>query len=332
MIRRITDFLPKPEHDFIYDVLARMPPTRLCVDVGAAAGQATRRIRKAGGPDTAVVAFEPFPGNEQFFAKETRDLTNVSLVWKAIGDQVGSAEFLVPQVVTGTEKSWEGYAGYSSTGFLTDWPSAKDWRSDFRRSLRDVAKIALSRVSKKGRRLTVDTTTLDKEFKGRKIDFLKIDVQGGEERVLLGAAGLLADGSIPLIYLEWNGSHAVVDLLHRFGYQVFDSVYVVFPRGAPRSKFEDLGLQFVGDVALSSGQPAYEMILNGGSMSPADVVNRARAIGMAGIQTDLIAVHPSQLQAFMEALKGTLATAVSDDGHEVAVTAQKLSSCPAIVS
>lgn len=308
MIRRITEFLPNPKRDFIYDVLARIPSTRLCVDVGAAAGQATRRIRQAGGPDTAVVAFEPFPGNEQYFAKETRDLTNVSFVWKAVGDEVGKAEFLVPQVVTGTEKSWGGYAGYSSTGFLTDWPSVKVWRSDLRRALRDVAKIVLSRVSKKGQRLTVDTTTLDKEFAGRKIDFLKIDVQGGEERVLLGAAGLLAAGSIPLIYLEWNGPRAVVELLHRFGYAVFDSVYVVFPRGAPRSRFEELGLQFVGDVDLSSGQPAYEMILNGGSIPPTDVVNRARAIGMAGIQTDLIAVHPNHLQVFMEALKGTLAT------------------------
>jgi FkbM family methyltransferase len=53
--------------------------------------------------------------------------------------------------------------------------------------------------------LTVPVTSLDAYFAGdpeAKIGFLKLDVEGLEESVLRGAAGLLANGRIAVVYVE----------------------------------------------------------------------------------------------------------------------------------
>lgn len=48
--------------------------------------------------------------------------------------------------------------------------------------------------------LIVETTSIDTEFTlGEPIDFMKIDVQGEETRVLLGADGMLRTRSINLL-------------------------------------------------------------------------------------------------------------------------------------
>lgn len=70
MLRHLTEIIDKPGRDCVYDILCHLD-LGLCVDVGAAAGHMTRRIRRAGGARTRVVAFEPFPGNHEFFYRST---------------------------------------------------------------------------------------------------------------------------------------------------------------------------------------------------------------------------------------------------------------------
>ena len=54
-----------------------------------------------------VVAFEPFPGNHQFFHRNTQIYPHdVHLVAKAVCDEVGEAYFEVPQEV---DMNKEGY-------------------------------------------------------------------------------------------------------------------------------------------------------------------------------------------------------------------------------
>jgi FkbM family methyltransferase len=76
----------------------------------------------------------------------------------------------------------------------------------------------------------VECVTLDKVFIGKRVDVLKIDVEGFEERVLQGAAGLLKDAerSPRAIYIEvhpyaWpevrTSSDSLLGLLDRCGYE-----------------------------------------------------------------------------------------------------------------
>jgi FkbM family methyltransferase len=55
--------------------------------------------------------------------------------------------------------------------------------------LYNIANRALKRPLPK--KLTVETTSIDTEFLGEEIDFMKIDVQGGESDVLLGSNMML---------------------------------------------------------------------------------------------------------------------------------------------
>lgn len=79
---------------------------------------------------------------------------------------------------------------------------------------------------------TVSTTTLDRETSERgweKIDFLKIDAEGYDFRVLQGARQLLSSQNIGGLQFEYNASWALAGStlaralgdLHDFGYQTF---------------------------------------------------------------------------------------------------------------
>jgi FkbM family methyltransferase len=87
------------------------------------------------------------------------------------------AEFIVPSIVQGTEPGWIEYTGYSSVGFISD--NKKKFAPQARYN------------SPRSRVLKVNTTTIVKEFPKEIINFMKVDVQGAEKKVLIGAFSLL---------------------------------------------------------------------------------------------------------------------------------------------
>jgi len=293
-IHKITELIEAPKRDCIYDILGYLAP-RLCVDVGAAAGDVTRRMRLTGGRSTRVVAFEPYPGNHQFFDRTTRGLANIELIKKAVTDRVGQATFTVPRIVQGIELGWEERAGYSSVGYVSsDWPGRR----------------IFARMSGKPQAptMTVDTTTIDAEFAGTKIDFMKIDVQGSEADVLEGSAGMLQASLIDILYLEWSGDPRVVRLLAGHDYRLYDSTYVVGHKTAAREhadiqQFTAIGFQILDELKLSTGQVAYELILAREDLSPDEAMTRVKQAGLSWIQTDLIAVSAEASARFQEAVR-----------------------------
>ena len=98
------------QHDVIYELIAYQD-LRLCLDIGAAAGAATCRIAEAGTADTRIKAFEPFPGNHQFFRDQTAGLDNVELIERAVSNRSGGSRFHVGTTVTGSKPGWERMRG-----------------------------------------------------------------------------------------------------------------------------------------------------------------------------------------------------------------------------
>ena len=288
--------LGQPRRDFIYETVADLRP-RLCVDVGAAAGATTRRMREAMPAEGRVVAFEPFPGNLPHFRATTAGLTNVTLLQKAVSDQIGTAAFYVESVVSGTEPGWRDLVGYSSVGHLRTerlWQLRKLGKT-VRRWLRRPASMLDPRPTS----LRVETTSLDAEFVHDMIDFIKVDVQGAEAQVLRGAQRLLRERRVALLYVEWFGGLEVVESLEGAGYTLFDSVYVgAFARQCSPREFEKLGFQVTERIQLSVGRPAYEMTYCGDLADLAKVLRSVRRRGRGWIQTDLIAVSPGVLERF----------------------------------
>lgn len=294
-IRKITELVETPSRDCIYDILGYLDPG-LCVDVGAAAGEVTRRMRMAGGPSTRVIAFEPYPGNHEFFNRSTSALDNIELIKKAVTDRVGRATFTVPGIVQGTEQGWEEHAGYSSVGFLS--------------STRGVGQRILDKISGRPRpqTLTVATTSIDTELAGKKIDFMKIDVQGGEADVLHGSDTMLRTRRIDILYIEWSGDPRVVRSLAGHNYQIYDSTYVVGHKTAAREgadvhQLEQIGFTILDELKLSTGKVAYELVLTRADVSPGEAMTRVKEAGLSWIQTDLIAVSDEALSRFQEAVR-----------------------------
>ncbi len=300
MIRKLTEIIDRPRRDCVYDLLTHLD-LGLCVDVGAAAGNTTRRIRRAGGARTRVVAFEPFPGNHPFFHQSTMRLGNITLIKKAVSDRVGVAEFTVPSVVQGTEPRWEKYTGYSSVGFVSSEVS------DAHPGIRIFLKRTIRRIAEGARRrppqpLIVETTSIDTEFTaGEPIDFMKIDVQGGESRVLLGSDAMLRTRRIGILYVEWSGDPEVVPALSRHEYRIYDSTYMVIPRIYDVKPFYKMGFEFIDEIKLSTGKVAYDLLLTGKELSPGDAIEMVRKGKLGYIQTDLIAVSENAWGRFQEA-------------------------------
>ena len=296
MIDKITSLIANPDRDFIYKILNDMKLS-LCVDIGAAAGGHTQKICNAGDDKTKIVAFEPFPGNFTYFQETSANLKNdISLIKKAVSNKTGTAQFIVSSVVQGNEPNWQDYKGYSSVGFLSTYsPITTFLLSKFSNLYGSLLKRQPPKV------LEVDTTTVDEEFPNEVIDYLKIDVQGAEEEVLLGAIKALKDNRIHVLYIEWTGEEEIVGILSDCGYKIYDSTYIAVPKTPDKNPYIDAGFDYAGEVNLSTGQISYELILRNKDIDPLSAIKNVQQRNLGYIQTDLIAVCPQKIQEFLSA-------------------------------
>jgi FkbM family methyltransferase len=301
MIQRISQLIGTPARDFIYDVLRFSPPA-LSVDIGAAAGAVALKIHHMNPGKCRVVAFEPFPGNFVHFERNVGTLPHITLIKKAVSDQPGTAQFYVPSQVEGSEAGWESQVGYSSVGYLVN--AAPSGVSRLRRYAQIAKRMTLG-VLKNDRRssmLRVKTTTIDLEFPAEKINFLKIDVQGAEAKVLRGAVNKLRHHAVDLLYAEWTGDHEVVDILAQNGYRIYDSTYIAGLKRPDPKPVEELGFRFLSHVPLSTGESAFEFYLSPDGPDPAEAIAGVQRRQLGWIQTDLIAVSPGYAPVFTEGL------------------------------
>ena len=267
-----------------YDLLGKLEPG-LCVDVGAAIGRATRRILNAS-PASRVVAYEPFGGNHPYFSQVVGDDPRVALKPVAVADRAGRETFVVPGVVRVGSEGWaKDLLGYSSLGHLG---------------------------SGAGAQATVDVVTLDDEIHEH-VRFLKIDVQGGEMRVLNGASRLMKGPGIDMIYVEFNGALGILKDLRAHGYVVFDCAYMAWPtrryvRNWLRRRPDRLvpGWEIIDGAVTSTG-------LKVAHLWPRVPLRRfapycawffANRLLRTGLQTDLLCVHRRFLPALWDAIAG----------------------------
>lgn len=125
------------KYDYIYDILSNKRPY-LCLDVGAAAGLCSRKIKESS-DHTRIIAFEPFEGNHNYFYKNTDGLSDIQLIKKAVSNQVSSQKFYVHSVVKGHEQGWETMPGYSSIGFLFN-ETQENIFANIKRSIENILK------------------------------------------------------------------------------------------------------------------------------------------------------------------------------------------------
>ncbi len=176
-------------------VMDAVRPGDAIADVGAFFGFYTFAFAKRVGPTGKVVAFEPDPANAAFLrdiVKRYKIGLKPQIVGSAVGDTKGILKF--------------DAQGSSTSGVI-------------------------SRGIPKGAAREVECVSLDEFFADKKLDIIKIDVEGYEEKVLLGAMDILRrkSGCPRAIFIEahpyaWNNygttDKAIIAILRDAGYRV----------------------------------------------------------------------------------------------------------------
>lgn len=182
-------------------------PGDVCIDIGANFGQYTYPLSKLVGPTGKVFGFEPVKYTFEILKNIVRKLklTNVEIQNVALSDKSGEAEIIIPVDDLGMRNIGGSY-------------------------------LSSRTESKKGKRETVEVTTLDELMLGlplpNKITFIKCDVEGAELMVFRGGKDFLSKFH-PTILCEIEERHInrygyspeeLIDFLKNFGYEVFSFV------------------------------------------------------------------------------------------------------------
>lgn len=182
-------------------VLAQfMKPGMIFFDVGAHIGQYTLVASQAGGPTGRIHSFEPDPESFVVLKHNLRinDLNNVKANQTALFSKKDNRKFFI---------SWPEFMGGNSL-----WCESGEWP---------------------GRVFDVSCDTLDDYVCSQgvsRIDVMKVDVEGGEVDLLLGAKTALGGEIKPAILIEFNGPALVraghtcselAELLQDLGYSLF---------------------------------------------------------------------------------------------------------------
>lgn len=168
-------------------MLKSLKPGDVFYDVGANNGFITLLGSRIVGVHGAIYAFEPLPQNSRMLTQviARNALTNCELIPEAVSDSLGRADLYVQA---------------------------------------DGATTTPSLINRTGQRTAIQTTTLDyfrKEH--RHPNLIKIDVEGAEHLVLLGASTLLGSSNPPkwIIEVHSESCHTnVAKLLGAYGYQI----------------------------------------------------------------------------------------------------------------
>jgi FkbM family methyltransferase len=185
--------LPDPcEPDVVATVNRYVRPGNTCLDVGAHIGIITRALAAAAGGDGRVVAFEAYPENAEALRST---LADEGLGWVAVENVA---------VTDGAEAAVWLHPGRSRLG--AEW-NVLGYDLDGVETLAEVE---------------VPAASLDDFLPaGAPVDFVKIDVEGAEGRVLAGMHRLLREAK-PIVLIEfhddesWDGRHFLLEA----GYQL----------------------------------------------------------------------------------------------------------------
>jgi FkbM family methyltransferase len=199
------------------------------IDGGAGSGTTAKQMASHLGKNGLVYAFEPFPGNHQFF--ETITDPRIRLVKHAISDQdCESALFQVSSVVDNNRTdAWKNKAGYSSVGRLCEGEKAINPHDVMVKTVR----------------------TDDFISEHDRVAFIKLDLQGGEFKALKGMSSILNHAK--MMWIEYSGQNGLLDLITGNNYIVFDSEYFFIDPPADSNNYFNAPRRKV----LSTGKEAF---------------------------------------------------------------------------
>ncbi|MDR1045407.1 MAG: FkbM family methyltransferase [Candidatus Adiutrix sp.] len=262
---------------------ARKVQFRNCIDGGAAAGHTARQMLPYLREDGLVYAFEPFPGNFRFL--DAIQSERIQVVKKALYFETVTKDLFVGHTVA-KDSAWarRGMEGYSSAGYLVDAPNAKG-------SLKNVQRPPDQLFS-------VSCVPADEAIgRDRPIDFVKLDLQGGELNALMGMKRIIFEPHF--LWIEFSDQAGLLDYLYDLGFIIFETTYLL--RGHdPSAAAKDF--VFIKKGNLSSGNPVWlgRRITPWGRDFHDEFMLCKTKYSL--VQTDIVCVHATRYQAFNRAV------------------------------
>lgn len=198
---------------------AFLGPGSVFVDVGANQGMYAFHAASLVGEGGRVIAFEPQPRLAEGLRRTTamNQLRQVTVVEAAVGAQAGELTFYVPEYGSGTGSVAEGQAAQS-------------------------CRARVVRV----RQGTIDQVA--EELQVRRVDLMKVDVEGAEAAVFAGARSVLGDCQ-PFVWFEVNPAaqrlvgcniERLLEILAESGYGCFYELPDLDHRVVPDQGFPEL--------------------------------------------------------------------------------------------
>lgn len=185
------------------------------LEVGANIGYYALLETSLAGPTGHLYAMEPSPYNFDLLTENLKlnGLKNYDLYQLAAGAEAGRAKFLL---------------------------SGRSNLSTF-----------IEREDLTGEEIDVDVVTLDEFFKDKKVDFIRMDVEGYEGEILKGAENILNSDKKPkyffievhseLLHKKNSSARDIVEFLAKYGYEIHKSFWRGSSKVVVSSKNEMLG-------------------------------------------------------------------------------------------
>lgn len=169
----------------------------IVVEVGGHIGFISLWFEYLTSPDGKVYVFEPGINNLPYIRKNVGSSGRITLIEKAVGSSVGMIDFYEDSLTGQNNSVVKDFEGYKQNA-------------------------ELSYVSSDINKTTVQITTLDTELKGTNIDFIKIDIEGGEFGAISGATEILADSQPALMVEIQANEKELYQLFLKYNYELFD--------------------------------------------------------------------------------------------------------------
>jgi FkbM family methyltransferase len=172
-------------------------------DIGGLDGRTSATYRRQF-PDSTIHIFEPFPTSCQLIRKKFNSDPLVVINQVALSDKIGKEKFHVN-------------ASPATNSLLSS----------------NKVNTQIDRVTRTQEIIDVDVDTVDHYCAVNNIDFidiLKMDVQGGELRILQGAGEMIASGRVGMLFSELGFikiysnqplEHDITAYLEKYGYALF---------------------------------------------------------------------------------------------------------------
>jgi FkbM family methyltransferase len=179
------------------ELFARLiKPGMTIVEVGGHIGYMSVYFEHLASPSGRVIVFEPGSNNLPYIRKTVSDIFAITLEEKGVGKQDGYLDFF-EESLTGQNNSFvENFDGLAEN--------------------REVSYVNVNVTPRK-----VELVSLDSYCNGLTPDFIKIDVEGFEYDVLLGASDTLKKKPRIMVEVQKNQA-AIFKLLQSAGYRLFD--------------------------------------------------------------------------------------------------------------